>query len=76
MGVGGLFSKSKPLVGVEEKSGASTPARSDCTLEKDVVLDESPVKYLTLRTFVLGLVVSMGGTVFGYSTGRSSTRPR
>lgn len=71
MGIGDFFSKSKPIVAVEEKSGASTPARSDSSLEKDgLALDDSPVKFLTLRTFVLGLIVSMGGTVFGYSTGR------
>lgn len=73
MGVGNLFKFSKPLVEVKETSGASTPARSDSSLEKDgYLLDDSPVRYLTFRTFILGLIVSMGGTVFGYSTGMSS----
>lgn len=34
------------------------------------MLDDSPVTYLTWRSFILGIVVSMGGFIFGYSTGQ------
>lgn len=36
------------------------------------MIDDSPVKYLTWRSFMLGIVVSMGGFIFGYSTGQIS----
>jgi SP family sugar:H+ symporter-like MFS transporter len=40
-------------------------------VEKDEgIIDDSPVKYLTWRSFILGLCVSMGGFIFGYSTGK------
>ncbi|KAK5806164.1 hypothetical protein VI817_000422 [Penicillium citrinum] len=55
-------------------SQAPTPARADSTsAEKDEgIIDDSPVKYLTWRSFILGLCVSMGGFIFGYSTGQIS----
>lgn len=53
-------------------SQATTPRRADSTVEKDGLdLDDSPVAYLTWRSFFLGVVVSMGGFIFGYSTGES-----
>jgi SP family sugar:H+ symporter-like MFS transporter len=40
-------------------------------VEKDEgIIDDSPVQYLTWRSFILGLCVSMGGFIFGYSTGK------
>ena len=62
----------KPTAEVKvSASQAETPTRSDSNLEKDTsILDDSPVKYLTWWTFILGLCVSMGGFIFGYSTGR------
>lgn len=70
MGFSSLFQKFKPAVEEQEKSGAPTPARSDSNLENDgLAIDDSPVKFLTWRSFILGVVVSMGGFVFGYSTG-------
>lgn len=57
----------------QDASQSSTPARSDSSLEKENgILDDSPVKYLTWRSFMLGIVVSMGGFIFGYSTGQIS----
>ncbi|RHZ51412.1 hypothetical protein CDV55_103121 [Aspergillus turcosus] len=72
MGVSNLLSKfGKPAVEQHEDSQATTPARADSTLEKDSgIVDDSPVKYLTWRSFILGIVVSMGGFVFGYATGQ------
>lgn len=75
MAVGSLMAKIRPAG--ESKSSfssqAPTPARADSTsnLEKNdnLTIDDSPVKYLTWRSFILGLCVSMGGFIFGYSTG-------
>ncbi|KAJ5671139.1 hypothetical protein N7507_000266 [Penicillium longicatenatum] len=76
MGVGNLMSKLKPSSEAQESqfsSQAATPARADSTVEKnDTMIDDSPVKYLTWRSFILGLCVSMGGFIFGYSTGQIS----
>lgn len=74
MGVGNLMSKLKPSAEAQDSqfsSQAATPARADSTVEKDdTMIDDSPVKYLTWRSFILGLCVSMGGFIFGYSTGK------
>ncbi|KAJ5525731.1 hypothetical protein N7513_005256 [Penicillium frequentans] len=76
MGVGNLMSKLKPSADAQDSqfsSQAATPARADSTVEKDdTMIDDSPVKYLTWRSFILGLCVSMGGFIFGYSTGQIS----
>ncbi|KAJ5728683.1 uncharacterized protein N7483_003191 [Penicillium malachiteum] len=77
MGLNNLISKVKPSSEAPEtsqfSSQAPTPSRADSTAEKDTtIIDESPVKYLTWRSFILGLCVSMGGFIFGYSTGQIS----
>ncbi|OJJ76408.1 hypothetical protein ASPBRDRAFT_116879 [Aspergillus brasiliensis CBS 101740] len=74
MGVSNMMSRFKPQADHSESSTeAPTPARSNSAVEKDdVMLDDSPVKYLTWRSFILGVVVSMGGFIFGYSTGQIS----
>lgn len=71
MGVGSLMAKIRPASESKSSSQASTPARADSNLEKNdnLTIDDSPVKYLTWRSFILGLCVSMGGFIFGYSTG-------
>lgn len=74
MGVSSFMDKMKPTAAESQASSqAATPARADSTsVEKDnLTLDDSPVKYLTWRSFILGLCVSMGGFIFGYSTGMS-----
>ncbi|CAL5869739.1 uncharacterized protein PFLUO_LOCUS3969 [Penicillium psychrofluorescens] len=73
MGIGGMFSRSKAVESSPFSSQAPTPPRADSVLEKDeITIDDSPVKYLTWRSFILGLCVSMGGFIFGYSTGQIS----
>ena len=73
MGVGNILSKLKGSPESQFSSQAPTPARADSAVEKDdTMLDDSPVKYLTWRSFILGLCVSMGGFIFGYSTGKVS----
>jgi hypothetical protein len=71
MGVGNLMARFKPGSESQFSSQAPTPARADSTVEKNEgIIDDSPVKYLTWRSFILGLCVSMGGFIFGYSTGK------
>ncbi|KAL2834482.1 general substrate transporter [Aspergillus cavernicola] len=73
MGVGNMKALFKSGAEQQEHSQATTPSRADSTAEKDNgLIDDSPVKYLTWRSFVLGVVVSMGGFIFGYSTGQIS----
>lgn len=31
--------------------------------------DDTPVKFLTVRSMAMGILVSMGGFIFGYDTG-------
>lgn len=71
MGVGNIMARFKGGEDSQFSSQAPTPARADSTTaEKDEgIIDDSPVKYLTWRSFILGLCVSMGGFIFGYSTG-------
>ena len=35
------------------------------------VYDESPVQFLSVRTLAMGILVSVGGFIFGYDTGTS-----
>ncbi|KAJ5407846.1 Low-affinity glucose transporter HXT1 [Penicillium cosmopolitanum] len=74
MGVGNIMARFKGGEDSQFSSQAPTPARADSTIaEKDEgIIDDSPVKYLTWRSFILGLCVSMGGFIFGYSTGQIS----
>ncbi|KAI9738345.1 MAG: hexose transporter hxt1 [Cirrosporium novae-zelandiae] len=50
----------------------STPASPDAEKAEITGYDDSPIKYLTWRTFVLGIIASMGGFIFGYNTGQIS----
>ncbi|KAJ6172066.1 Low-affinity glucose transporter HXT1 [Penicillium chermesinum] len=71
MGVTKVFTRAKASPDSHFSSQAPTPARSNSAVEKDhAIIDDSPVKYLTWRSFILGLCVSMGGFIFGYSTGQ------
>ncbi|KAL4916940.1 general substrate transporter [Aspergillus aurantiobrunneus] len=73
MGVANIKGLFKAKAEQQEHSQATTPSRSDSIAEKDNgIIDDSPVKYLTWRSFILGIVVSMGGFIFGYSTGQIS----
>ncbi|KAE8350904.1 general substrate transporter [Aspergillus coremiiformis] len=71
MGVSNMMSRFNPQAEQPEHQEHFDTIRTDFNLEKDnVMLDDSPVKYLTWRSFVLGIVASMGGFIFGYSTGQ------
>lgn len=70
MAVSGIISRFKPRAVQNEVSETTTPSGSASFVEKDTgAYDDSPVKYLTWRSFVLGILASMGGFIFGYSTG-------
>ena len=34
--------------------------------------DDSPVKFLSMRSLAMGILVSMGGFIFGYDTGTNA----
>jgi hypothetical protein len=40
-------------------------------VEKDTrgPIDDAPVQFMTFRVFMMGIVVSIGGMIFGYDTG-------
>jgi SP family sugar:H+ symporter-like MFS transporter len=52
-----------------ENSFPSTPSGSASLAEKNNRYDDSKVPYLTWRSLVMGVLASMGGFIFGYSTG-------
>ena len=66
----GLLSRfSKHTENVEDNGTAPQPFPADP--EKDVgTYDDSPVKFLTIRSLMMGVLVSMGGFIFGYDTGK------
>ncbi|KAL1987283.1 hypothetical protein VTN96DRAFT_4311 [Rasamsonia emersonii] len=76
MTVSQILSKFKQPAGQAEhteNSSPSTPSGSASLKEKNgEQYDDSPVAYLTWRSFILGLIASMGGFIFGYSTGQIS----
>ena len=66
----GLLSRSsKRTESVEGNGTAPQPFPADP--EKDAgTYDDSPVKFLTTRSLMMGVLVSMGGFIFGYDTGQ------
>ena len=42
---------------------------ADREKEAGVYEDDSPVKFLSMRSLAMGVLVSMGGFIFGYDTG-------
>ena len=53
-----------------DKDAATRPS-ADSVMEKGAY-DNSPHPFLTWRTLVMGILVSMGGLIFGYDTGQIS----
>jgi hypothetical protein len=57
-------------------NGSNTPPNESehADLEKEAgqSLDNGPVHVFTLRVFVMGVIVSIGGMIFGYDTGQIS----
>ena len=51
---------------------ASAGIRLSSDREKEAgVYDDSPVKFLSMPSMAMGVLVSMGGFIFGYDTGTS-----
>jgi SP family sugar:H+ symporter-like MFS transporter len=59
-----------------EDSPAFSPSDSPSLKENGQQYDDSPVAYLTWRSFILGILASMGGFIFGYSTGTSGPQEK
>ncbi len=69
----GLFSPSKHTENAalpEGNTNAGVHVSPDREKEAGVYND-SPVKFLSMRSFAMGILVSMGGFIFGYDTGTS-----
>lgn len=72
MAVSQLLNKLKPNSAQAEHAETSVPSSGTASLaEKNARYDDSKVPYLTWRSFIMGVVASMGGFIFGYSTGLS-----
>ena len=70
MGLSQAFKNLKGKAEKIEKNEAPTRSRLDSHLEKNVSdIDDSPVPLVTWRTALLATIASMGGFIFGYSTG-------
>ncbi|KAL9131835.1 MAG: hypothetical protein Q9175_006670 [Cornicularia normoerica] len=70
----GLFSPSKHTENADLPEGnANAGIQISSDREKEAgVYDDSPVKFLSMRSFAMGVLVSMGGFIFGYDTGQIS----
>lgn len=55
-------------------SNTSPAAEEHADLEKEAgePLDNSHVRIFTVRVFLMGIIVSIGGLIFGYDTGQIS----
>ena len=70
MGVKDMLARKKAQL---DPNVASSAASSEGAVkEKGTAHDDSPMPFLTARTFFMGVLVSMGGIVFGYDTGQIS----
>lgn len=69
----GIFSRSEHTENTELPEGnANAGIQLSPDRDKEAgVYDDSPVQFLSPRTFAMGILVSMGGFIFGYDTGMS-----
>ncbi|KAF6231731.1 hypothetical protein HO173_010033 [Letharia columbiana] len=70
----GLLSRSKHTENADSLEGnGNAGIQVSPDPEKEAgVYDDSPVKFLSMRSFAMGILVSMGGFIFGYDTGQIS----
>lgn len=69
----GVFSRSKHTENTDLPEG-NADAGIQLSLDREKgtgAYDDSAVKFLSPRTFAMGILVSMGGFIFGYDTGMS-----
>jgi MFS transporter, SP family, sugar:H+ symporter len=72
-----LFNKFKanPEQAEHAEQTTSAPTSGTASLaEKNAHYDDSKVPYLTWRSCIMGIIASMGGFIFGYSTGLFSSQ--
>lgn len=70
----GLFSRSKHTQDTEDTHLSEGSANAGLHVSQDrekeaSVYDDSPVKFLSMPSLAMGVLVSMGGFIFGYDTG-------
>lgn len=64
--------KANPEQAEHAENSTSVPTSGTASLaEKNAQYDDSKVPYLTWRSCIMGVIASMGGFIFGYSTGLS-----
>jgi SP family sugar:H+ symporter-like MFS transporter len=61
-----------PRLRPENRFGDQNPPATTNDGEKGHHLVDTPIPLLTWRSFVMGILVSMGGFIFGYDTGQIS----
>lgn len=69
MTISNFLSKLKPHAEQQEHPETEHAQNASVVEKEGDAYDDSPIPYLTWRTFVLGIVASMGGFIFGYATG-------
>ena len=68
----GLFSRSKHRDNTLPEGNANAGIQVAQDREKEAgVYDDSPIKFLSMPSLAMGVLVSMGGFIFGYDTGMS-----
>lgn len=72
MGMLDTFTKRAPKEKEADENGYTSRNDSFPDAENYKGLDDTPVRMLRLRIIVMGLLVSMGGLIFGYDTGQIS----
>ena len=55
----------------DRNANGGIESTADREKEAGVYDDDSPVKFLSMRSLAMGVLVSMGGFIFGYDTGMS-----
>lgn len=76
MGVKDMMARRKAKMDPNSTEASAAPTLRGSTdngvNEKGIHNDESPMPFLTARTFFMAVLVSMGGIVFGFDTGQIS----
>ena len=72
----GLLQRFRKVEDSEPRNGYGVAHHqvSSHTEKEGGAYDNSPVKFLTVRSLLMGVLVSMGGFIFGYDTGTSCWR--
>lgn len=74
--VSATFEKAASLVGRGQRNQNDDEKEKDGTAQdmegKDSGYVDTPIRRLTWRSLLMGIVVSMGGFIFGYDTGQIS----